>query len=418
EELETILRQVVGVRDVLRKMCQVSVTRTSLREAVREALLPILREHRDELFPELAEIQKRLDAVEAYEAVHGAPAAAADRPASDGAAPDAFRREFFERLAGFESRIEQLAAIEARHQAIEASHQAIEERTKKLSDALDVRATRDELGGLETRIREDLEERTESLSAALENRATREELGGLETRLREDLEERVESLSAALEDRATREELGSLETRVRGDLEERDEKLGSEIREEVARGLAELETRREARLVEMREKLDEELRSSVMSVEEKIERVRSYLEDIQTSIPETARAAAGEVESRLREEIESMVVQLSERLNEVRELLEKVDREVAPGRTLLESLDTRLERLEKALHAVSERVEGIDNVTPEIRAIGTRFAEIRKQVEDATRTLETASGDVRLTLGTRLDDLRRALEEAKIGSAH
>ena len=44
KELRALLESVKGVREVLKRMCQVSVTRTTLKSAVREALVAVLRE--------------------------------------------------------------------------------------------------------------------------------------------------------------------------------------------------------------------------------------------------------------------------------------------------------------------------------------------------------------------------------------
>ena len=54
KELNDVLKHIVRVRQVLKEMCDVAVTRSSLKNAVLEALYPVLREHREELVSELA----------------------------------------------------------------------------------------------------------------------------------------------------------------------------------------------------------------------------------------------------------------------------------------------------------------------------------------------------------------------------
>ena len=64
KQLQAIVSQIGNVRDALRTMCKVSVTRQSLKSAVREALFPVIQEHRDELFPEVVELRRRLGLAE------------------------------------------------------------------------------------------------------------------------------------------------------------------------------------------------------------------------------------------------------------------------------------------------------------------------------------------------------------------
>jgi len=232
EGLKTILRQMVGVRDALKQLGRVNVTRTSLKSAVREALLPLIEEHKDELFPELAELRRRLEAGEI---------GAADVPAIVEPSAPAVPEELRDRLAGFEERIRNLAAVE-----------------------VDLR------GGLE----------------ALDEKIT-EESG------------------------ARAESIRELRDSMAADREAVDGKLG-----------------------ELRASLDEELQSDRLSVEEKIAKVQEYLQRVESSVPETAQAAANEVEARLRKEIEQMVEQLGGRLDEVRDMLRRIEETVrfATGR--------------------------------------------------------------------------------------
>ena len=54
KEVNAVLKHMVRVRQVLKEMCDVSVTRSSLKSAVLDALYPVLREHREELVSELS----------------------------------------------------------------------------------------------------------------------------------------------------------------------------------------------------------------------------------------------------------------------------------------------------------------------------------------------------------------------------
>lgn len=293
EDLERILGQVRGVRSVLKRMCDVSVTRTSLKSAVREALLPIIREHRDELFPEIVELRERLAASDG-----GKESLESMRDLADiGEASGEATREFRDRLAGFESRIERLAEMESR---IRSDVSQLDERVTAQSDA------------------------------------QRRNLDGIQ----------------------------------------------------------------------------EELRGGVRSVEEKVRQVEESLGQLEESVPETARGAAGEVEQRLRKEIETMMEQLSGKLTEFEEVLRRIE-ELVPRREALESIERRLAGLESTFESVAGRVESIDSLTPDLRGLGEKLANVREEVREIgaglDRTTEGVSG-AREALGGRLDELQRVLE--------
>ncbi|MBN1443817.1 MAG: hypothetical protein JXA90_13990 [Planctomycetes bacterium] len=292
EELERVLGQIRSVSKVLKRMCEVSVTRTSLKNAVREALLPIIREHRDELFPEIAEINelKRRLAIAESEA------------AASAAAQPALPPEFRERLESFESRIAKIA---------------------------------------------------------------------------------------------------ELETRIQGDFTQ----LGERIDKEG-------ESRRRD-LAELKESLGQELQSGALSVEEKIGKVQEYLRQLETSIPQAAEKAAGEVETRLRREIEAMVEELGGKLSEVEEILRRIE-EFVPRKEALEAVDRRLASLESTFERVAGQVESIESATPEVRSLGDRFADLRRQISDVTDRLSVTTEGVtssRDALAARLDELQHVLRD-------
>jgi chromosome segregation ATPase len=60
QQLEAVAQKVKDVRRALHTMCQASVTRATLKEAVREAVVSLIEERGDELFPELKDLRGRL----------------------------------------------------------------------------------------------------------------------------------------------------------------------------------------------------------------------------------------------------------------------------------------------------------------------------------------------------------------------
>ncbi len=103
---KVVLKQIGGVRDVLKKMCQVSVTRTTLRKAVREVLMPLIDEHRDELFPEFAELDELKRSVERNRAKYKRATIGFFRRAPK--VPDEVR----EQLQEFEDKLRRIAVLE------------------------------------------------------------------------------------------------------------------------------------------------------------------------------------------------------------------------------------------------------------------------------------------------------------------
>src|SRR5262245_8282873 len=63
ERHREILDRMGVVGDALRKMSQSSVTRTTLSQAVRDALLEILRTERESCFPEFTELKGELQSL-------------------------------------------------------------------------------------------------------------------------------------------------------------------------------------------------------------------------------------------------------------------------------------------------------------------------------------------------------------------
>jgi hypothetical protein len=361
EDLRQLLRQMVGVRDVLKRMCEVSVTRTSLKSAVREALLPIIQEHRDELFPELVELRNRLAA--GGNGLSGV--LELETPPDHAATAPAFPEELRVRLEAFEARIRRIAEIE---ESLQCGIQELDGRLASGFDRVDARQ--------------------EEVLTLVEQRQ-QEAISLIEARQGEAL--------SLLEGRQG-EALSSLEGRQRA-------------------ALSELETRQNGRFEELRATLNRELESRFLRVEEKIEKVRGFLRELESSIPETAQRAAGEVEERLRsevkQEIETMVERLAAKLGELQELLGRIQG-LIPRQEVLEGLDRRLERLEGCFATVSEQVRNIDAVAPELDGLRVRFSGLREQIAGVAADLQgTGRGveQVREAFSRRLDELHGLLEQ-------
>ena len=180
EDVQRMLSAVAGVRDALKQMCDVSVTRTTLKDAVKESLLTIIRENRDELFPELAEVRARLDAAPAsgVEALDGA----------DFAMPEGVR----ERLDSFEDRLSRLGdfgddvgLLSTRVDTMQGDLKDLQEKDEELERGLEES---------ETKLRKEIQEMVEVLSGKLS------ELHGMLSRIESTLPQRetISSLEAKL----------------------------------------------------------------------------------------------------------------------------------------------------------------------------------------------------------------------------
>ena len=249
QEAEGLLGQVASVREILQKMCEVSVTRTSLKEAIREALLPIVRQYRDELFPELVELRRRLEA-----------------SGEDPAALDVYRGEsprladdVAVRLEGFEQRISELAAsIDQRitQEQLAGSETRQDHRLQEVQEYLgrleaSVPKTAEVVAGeVESRLRKEIESMVEQLTGKLSE--VQETLGRIEEfvprrEALEALERRLASLEGVLE-RAVAPEVRGLHERFAGlrqNIQEASqvlERTTGEVREALGRQLVELRT--------------------------------------------------------------------------------------------------------------------------------------------------------------------------------
>ena len=381
DELRAILGQIGGVRDALRTMCRVSVTRTSLKNAVREALLPVIQEHRDELFPEVVELRRRLAAADDDPSVLDVYRVAAQGVASQGvasqgeadvapgnddtsvaAAAAAAGEELRQRLASFEARLAQLDSTwNSDRQAVDGRVERVETGLAQVGSSVEhqVGAFREKVTQVEAnlgRVRENVGRVEENVGRVEANVGRIEtQLGGVET------------------------QLGGVETKV-GRVEE---SLGS-VAAELGR------------------------------VEENLGGVAAELGRVEASIPHQAKAAADDVEARLRQEIREMVEQLTKRLADLEAILVRVE-ETVPTKGMLAAVDARLERLEATFARVSTQVDSIDAATPEVRALGERFREVRELIGQSTDSLREAGEGVGAALegalGSRLSELDGVLRD-------
>jgi len=317
EQLQDIVQQVGGVRDLLKKMCRASVTRTTLKAAVREALVPVIREHRDELFPELVELRRRLEAADED------PSALAVYEGGGGAA-----------------------------------------------------ASPDELADLRRANEEQAREATDAAATF------RRRLEGFETRI------------SQLGDQF-RTNLDGLRSDFDG-LTEADSR-----HEEALAGLADADVKQAEAIAEQGQALG--------GIDGRIDEVRESLGELEATIPETAQKAANEVEMRLRKEIADMVEQLTERLAELKQTLGRLESTV-PSRDMLVGLDQRLDRLEASFEKIAGVVE---SSAPEVRALATRFEELRREIGEVSADLSRTGdgvGEVRQLFAAKLDELQGELK--------
>ncbi|MEM7231338.1 MAG: hypothetical protein AAF517_04150 [Planctomycetota bacterium] len=351
--MENILGEIVGVRDVLKKMCKVSVTRTSLKNAVREALIPVIEEHRDQLFPEIVELRERLaqadDDPTALDPYRGTATSASQVEAA--AATD----DFVQRLKDFEARIERLSELDTKFQ--------------------------DDLSTLETRQSEQFDRLASDISS-LEGRSSGQ----------------VDDLKATFKSELEGEFKHGIKSEIRDEF---DAKLGGEFKDGFK--------------AELKQELEEQLQSERLSVDEKVAKVQDYLTQLESTMPQVAKDAAGEVESRLRAEIESMVEQLTEKMGEVKAVLDRLESFV-PRKEQLEAVGQRLDSLEASFAKVADQVGSIDSavvstMAPEIASLNDRFSSLRTQITDATDSLQQTNGEVKSALSSRLGDLQSVLQD-------
>lgn len=456
---EAVLKGIAGVRDVLKRMCQVSVTRSSLREAVREAILPILQEHREDLFPEIAELRELRDlaSARATEPNSGPPAEVAgllgtntDTDTDTGTGSGDVAR----RLEDFEARVQRLARLE---DDVERSFEAFGSRLTRVDGRVDEVSGR--LDSMATGLRSEAKTAGgEAENAASERLAALDDrLSAVAARLARFAEGKTAS-DALLSESGTR--LDEFDSRL-GDLDGTVASLGERVvgsESHSAEAAARLE-RAEAGLTQAGERLDAVDKNStalagrVEWVESEaaaqVEALQRQLTDVEArlrSVDERMRAVGGRVdavEQTLRKELEEMVQGLANQLVELREILSRVDTTLlettGPQRQAIQAVQMGLGELEDRLESrfgrmtaqvaqVAEKVEGvtqdvgrvsagvdhIDALTPELRSLAGRFTEVRQGLQAVAGKVGESDRDVlhlKDTVTERLGELKRLVHE-------
>jgi len=466
QDAGAVLNEIASVRDVLRRMCQVSVTKKSLREAVRDALVPVLREHREDLFPEIAELRALL-----AEGRVGSPVVATPETADGAPAPlDVARR-----LADFEARVGRLAGLETEvHDSFEAVNTrlaGVDGRVDEVSGRVDglagrfsadaESARRAEVGGArnaESARRADagaadkrlaaLDERLSAVAARLANFSS-----DMESSVARTAENgaRIDKVDARLVDLdSTVDGLDGLGGRV-GDSETH----AAETKGRVERAEADLAQAgkrldgvdaKAGELVERVDRVEGAVGTQVAALENQLRELEARLSGLfegrLSGVDERVSAVGGRVdtvEENLRKELDNMVQGLASQLVELREILARVDstllENTGPQRQAIQAVQAGLGELEDRLESrfgrmtaqvakvsekvevvsqdvgrVSAGVEHIDSLTPELRSLAGRFTEVRQGLQAVAGRVGESDRDVVLlkeTVAERLSDLKQ-----------
>ncbi len=334
KQLQAIVSQIGNVRDALRTMCKVSVTRQSLKSAVREALFPVIQEHRDELFPEVVELRRRLGLAEEDPGVLDV--YRGESPTASDEAVKAFR----ERLEGFEARIGELgSSFNEDLEGVGSKVDTVETGLTRLRSSVDhqVGAFQDSLEqvqGAVSKVQQHLGQLEESVPE--QAKAAADEV---EERLRKEIAEMVEQLDGKLAD--LRDVLGRVESTV-------------PTREQLSA---------------VGERLER--------LEVSFDRVSEQVTTIESSTPEVQ--ALGQRFQELRE----LVGSTSERLEASGELV---------GSAISTTLGTRIDELESALRDGIRRWESDQSQVSE--RLGNLRDSLRDQLREFSSQVEDAHGSL------------------------
>jgi len=426
EPSDGVLREIAGVREVLQHMCQASVTRTSLREAVREVLLPLLREHRDEL------VETGGGAGEGAGSTVEAPAPLLGSGSSGGGA-STMPEGVLHRLDSFEERIRRLAALDAE---MLSSVDALGDRLQSVDGRVD---------GVDGRLGEMVSD-LRGFAELLQNTSGRfdstdEQVGALDVQLLQ-IGETLTQLDGRIAGSETR--LDGVDERV-GDVGTRLNDVGTHLSdvgeglEDVRDGLRAQGGRMEGidgRLLALSgrlESVDGKVREEVLKLAEQLTAVDGRLSELSVKMEslhgrvEEVNDKARESEEHLRKELEEMVQAMVERLAELRDMLQRVEGNL-PEKGAVEARIVGLEeRVDHRLEGVTQKVTeisgdlrdvragvaNVDSVTPEIRSLAARFTEVRQALEAITGGIqdgEQGTRSIANELGGRLDQLQGVLD--------
>lgn len=365
KELNDVLKHIVRVRQVLKEMCDVAVTRSSLKNAVLEALYPVLREHREELVSELA-----------------------------------LPNELEDKLVEFAGRLVTVEKQTAKSDdGLEKVHRDVEERVAELGRRLD--STREEFHSLSEQHVEMKKQSTGDLERLREAedllrqvdqsvQASMARLGQIEGQVA-DVNQQVSLVDDRLDERFTEVD-GRLTvfddhfTKVDGRLTAFDDRF-TEVDGRVT-AFDDRFTEVDGRLTAFDDRFTE--------VEGNLTRLDQRFE---------------EVESSLRKEIDDMVQALMEQFEAVREVLSRVEEQM-PNKEAVSTANDRLQGLQERFEQVATQVTNIDSVTPEVRGMGQHFEELRNRVvalsSDVNQTGD-GLGELRGEFSKQLSDLSTML---------
>ena len=294
QQLEAVAQKVKDVRTALQTMCQASVTRTTLKEAVREVVVSLIEERGDELFPELKDLRGRLAQADAGQGSTAASSAG---------------------VAGVRESVDELRA---RLDLIEA-------RAGELGTSLD-----DGLGALQLDVNE-----VRSVVAGT-GRQVNDELEVISEMIM-DIEEGLVQLKQSIPETA-KTVMGELEVRLGKEISEMMEQLTAQIGE-----LKEMLGRVEESVPSrgMVESLGEEVGQRLGRIEETFSKVSGQVEHIDSTTPE----------------IESMGVRFKELREQTAAAQEELGRNSEGVEEIRGTLGGRLDELGLALKDVVSRWE-------------------------------------------------------------
>jgi chromosome segregation ATPase len=405
---KVVMKQIGGVREVLKRMCEVSVTRTTVKKAVRDALMPLIREHREELFPELAELAELKRSIERNEASYKKATIGFFRRAPR--VPDEVR----EQLEEFEERLRRISELEKNLESfsqdlgarLEDSDGQLQEMQGRMKDvegraegadrrmstferqmtesAAELKDTQKSLGTLKERVdvqRLELSGHKEKIGEAEDRLAELEaHAGSVDDRLEED---RAQLAAQRLELSSHKEKIGHSEARLAeleahaGSVEDRLEENRTQLN-----SLHELLGEADERIARSEERLGQ-VNGRIGQVEGHVSRVEVRIETL---------------EKDLRKEIDDMVQALLDRFSSLHGLIERMAQSmphknaVSTANERLQGLEERLQALASRVESISTKVESIDSVTPEVRGMGRQFDQLRDRLSSLSKDVSEAGG--------------------------
>ncbi len=385
-EVREVLKHIGGVREVLKRMCQVSVTRTSLKNAVRDALLPVLHEHRDELFPELQDFA----------------AVKAGLSRQKGAAAPSLTPELRGKILRFEERISQLTELQSLFTDLSGQVSSVDEKVQRLQDRLSAAEGQLRTGDQTIELM-----KGELKSAVDEVTSSRQRLAGLDERLltqgseQAALQERVAQHDTRLS--AADEKLGSVDEQ----LQRTDERFG-----QVNGRIGQVEghvSKLEVRFEELEKTLRKEIDEMVQSLMDKFAVVREVLERMESTMPhKNAVSTANERLQVLQERVDAM----SQKVDNI----DSVTPEVRGVGQQFEGLRNRISELSGSVSSHGNDLGELQNEFNQrlIELTDLLSAGISRWESDQSQSLERLSS-IRDSLRDQLRDVGKQVDDAQKG---